>query len=217
MSEYSETSIPEPLVFAPAHQTAQQLFVLLHDNAADPAQLEQLKKALMKAFPQAVLVLPYGPLRSQEAVHHWFDQAELGEHNYVGRVERALPDLIRYIQKVQTRFELTGEATALAGFGQGATIALEASMAQPDLAGQPAFYPRAKGMSRKTHRGIPGVMRACQRKRRRRQHCIFCMGRTIPLCRIRSCKACIINLPVLGATQPWILLLQWGTSCTRHW
>ncbi|HBT33596.1 MAG TPA: esterase [Pusillimonas sp.] len=136
MSEYSETSIPEPLVFAPAHQTAQQLFVLLHDNAADPAQLEQLKKALMKAFPQAVLVLPYGPLRSQEAVHHWFDQAELGEHNYVGRVERALPDLIRYIQKVQTRFELTGEATALAGFGQGATIALEASMAQPDLAGR---------------------------------------------------------------------------------
>ena len=54
----------------------------------------------------------------------------------MGRVERALPDLIRYIQKVQTRFELTGEATALAGFGQGATIALEASMAQPDLAGR---------------------------------------------------------------------------------
>jgi|TARA_R100001143_G_scaffold63377_1_gene70008 phospholipase/carboxylesterase len=136
MSEYSDTSIPEPLVFAPAHQAAQQLFVLLHDNAADPAQLELLKKNLMKAFPQAVLVLPYGPLRSEEAVHHWFDQTELSEYNYIGRVERALPDLIRYVQEVQAHFELTGEATALAGFGQGATIALEASLAQPDLAGR---------------------------------------------------------------------------------
>src|SRR5690554_6667095 len=136
MSEFSDTSIPEPLVFAPAHQVAQQLFVLLHDDAADPTQLGQLKKALMQAFPQAVLVLPYGPLRSEPDVHHWFDQNELNEYNYLGRVERALPDLVRYIQKVQSRFELTGEATALAGFGQGATIALEASQAQPDLAGR---------------------------------------------------------------------------------
>ena len=191
MSEYSDTSIPEPLVFAPAHQVAQQLFVLLHDNAADPAQLELLKKNLMKAFPQAVLVLPYGPLRSEEAVHHWFDQTELSEYNYIGRVERALPDLIRYVQEVQAHFELTGEATALAGFGQGATIALEASLAQPDLAGR--------------------------QKRRRRPHCIFCMAKMIPLCRVQSCKVYIINWPAWGATQRWILPHQWGTSCMKRW
>ncbi|MBC7203898.1 MAG: esterase, partial [Pusillimonas sp.] len=112
------------------------LFVLLHDNAADPAQLGRLKKALMQAFPQAVLVFPYGPLRSEEAVHHWFDQTGLNEYNYLGRVQRALPDLIRCVQKVQAYFKLSGQATALAGFGQGATIALEATLAQPDLAGR---------------------------------------------------------------------------------
>lgn len=133
MSSYSS---PEPLVFAPAHQTARQLFVLLHDDDADPNQLDQLKKALMQAFPQAVLVLPYGPLRSRQDRHHWFEQQGLTEHNYPDRVERALPDLVHYIQWLQGHFDLDGESTALAGFGQGATLALEAVQAYPELAGR---------------------------------------------------------------------------------
>lgn len=136
MNDHSNIFMPDPLVFAPAHQVARQLFVLLHDDASGPRQLEVLKKALMQAFPQAVLILPFGPLRSEMEDHHWFDQKGLNEYNYVERVEGALPNLTRYIQQVQARFELTGEATALAGFGQGATIALEASLAQPGLAGR---------------------------------------------------------------------------------
>lgn len=128
--------IPDPVVFAPAHQRPTLLFVLLHDDAAGPDQLEGLKKALMAAFPQAALALLYGPLATAPSRHHWFNQDGLNEYNYVQRVEAALPRLIAYVQWVQKQLSLGGEATALAGFGQGATLALEAALAQPDLAGR---------------------------------------------------------------------------------
>ncbi len=128
--------IPDPVVLAPAHQRPQLLFVLLHDDAADPDQLETLTKALIAAFPQAAVALPYGPLASAKARHHWFLQKDLNEFNYVERVEGAVPRLVAYVQWVQKQLDLNGETTAIAGFGQGATLALEATLAQPDLAGR---------------------------------------------------------------------------------
>ena len=78
----------------------------------------------------------YGPLATAPLRHHWFNQDGLNEYNYVQRVEAALPRFIAYVQWVQKQLSLGGEATALAGFGQGATLALEATLAQPDLAGR---------------------------------------------------------------------------------
>ena len=128
--------IPDPVVLVPAQQRAHVLFVLLHDDAAGPDQLEPLKKALLQAFPQAALALMYGPLATQADRHHWFEQSGLNEYNYVNRVESALPRLIAHVQWVQKQLDLSGEATALCGFGQGATVALEATLAQSDLAGR---------------------------------------------------------------------------------
>lgn len=132
----SSYPIPDPVVLVPANQRAQVLFVLLHDDAASPDQLDALKNALLQAFPQAALALLYGSLASAANRHHWFDQDGLNEDNYVGRVESAMPRLVAHIQWVQKQLQLTGEVTALCGFGQGATVALEAALAHAGLAGR---------------------------------------------------------------------------------
>ena len=123
-------------MLVPAGQAANVLFVLLHDDSANPDQLETLKQALLKAFPQAAVALFYGPLASAANQFHWFEQHGLNEFNYVGRVESALPRLVAYVQWLQKHLGLSGDATALCGFGQGATVALEATLAHEDLAGR---------------------------------------------------------------------------------
>lgn len=130
------STIPGPIVFAPSSGQPRQLFVLLHGGAASPEQLETLTQAVKLAFPQALVVLPYGTVAGKEGLYDWFEQEGLNESNYVERVQDALPALIAYIQKIQAKYGLTGEHTALAGFDQGATIALEASLLQPNLAGR---------------------------------------------------------------------------------
>jgi len=125
-----------PLIYVPAQGAPKQLFVLLHDDASSPAQLGRLAQAVKQAFPQSMVVMPYAPLRSADTAHHWYEQNDLTEENYVGRVKAALPALITLIQRLQRQYRLEGEHTALAGFGQGATLALEAVHAQPDLAGR---------------------------------------------------------------------------------
>lgn len=108
-------SKPDPslssLTFAPAQGRPEQLFVLLHGESAAPDQLLPLARVIRQAFPQALLVLPYGPTRTVSAV-------------------------VAQIRRIQIRNDLSGQRTALAGFSQGATMAFEASLDQPDLAGR---------------------------------------------------------------------------------
>lgn len=146
----SSLPIPDPVVLVPANQRAQVLFVLLHDNAAGPDQLETLKKALLQAFPQAALALLYGPLASAVNCYHWYEQEGLNEYNYVKRVESAIPRLVAHIQWVQKQLALDADATALCGFGQGATLALEAALAHSDLAGRVLAFSGC-------HARLPGV------------------------------------------------------------
>ncbi|MCC2595650.1 esterase [Pusillimonas sp. MFBS29] len=110
----TKPGLPEPMIFVPAQGRPQLLFVLLHGEAAGPEQLMPLADALKQAFPLCMVVLPHG----------YHDPAN------------QLPDLIAQIQHWQQAYGLSGQQTALAGFSQGATLALEASHAQHDLAGR---------------------------------------------------------------------------------
>lgn len=130
------TAVPNPLIYVPASGQPKLLFLLLHGAAGSPGQLEALTRAIKQSFPQAMIILPYGSVCDGPDEYSWFERAGLNEGNYVGRVQDALPALTAYIQQVQAKYGLTGEHTALAGFDHGATIALEASLAQPDLAGR---------------------------------------------------------------------------------
>lgn len=137
MSTISEFGSPPcPLVFMPVQGKPEQLFVLLHGESAAPEQLSPLAQAIRHAFPQALLVLPHGSIHESDQLYHWLDPAGLNEENSIERLARALPALVAQIQQIQTRYGLSGQRTALAGFSQGATMALEADLIQPDLAGR---------------------------------------------------------------------------------
>ncbi|NYT23548.1 esterase [Alcaligenaceae bacterium] len=100
------------LAFVPKETKPGLLFVLLHGEAAGPEQLFPLADALKKAFPHAMLILP--PAAD----------------------EQRLDELVAFVRQVQRHYELSGEQTALAGFSQGARMALEASRRHAGLAGR---------------------------------------------------------------------------------
>ncbi len=137
---------PQPFVFVPKNGAPRLLFVLLHGEAATPEQLFPLAEAIKHAFPFAVVVLPYAFVNVQTSSsdsnhgpssgYHWVNPEKLDSHNYSSRVYQALPDLIRQIQELQVQYGLSGEQTALAGYSQGATMALEATVVEPSIAGR---------------------------------------------------------------------------------
>lgn len=100
------------LALIPKEAKPNLLFVLLHGEAAGPDQLYPLVEALKKAFPLAMVILP-----------------PLGDEQY-------LDELAAFVRKVQGHYGISGEQTALAGFSQGARVALETSRRHADLAGR---------------------------------------------------------------------------------
>lgn len=115
-----------------------QLFVLLHGVGGTPEGLEGLAQALRRAFPAAAVLIPEGfePFDGGGPGRQWFSVRGVSDENRPERVARALPALVRYVQAAQQRFNLLPPATALAGFSQGAIMALEAVQANEALAGR---------------------------------------------------------------------------------
>lgn len=106
-TDYSAT-----LALIPKEEKPNLLFVLLHGEAAGPEQLYPLVEAIKNAFPRALIILP--PLGN----------------------ERELDALAAFVRKVQTHYGISGEQTAMAGFSQGARVALETSRLHGGLAGR---------------------------------------------------------------------------------
>jgi phospholipase/carboxylesterase len=126
------------LILFPEQGDPQQLFVLVHGEAAGPQQLLPLAQACKKTFVNALVVLPYGPVLDDNGQYGWLepDRADRGEAALPERVAHALPALIDLVRGIQARYGLSGEQTALAGFAEGAMLVLEACSAQPGLAGR---------------------------------------------------------------------------------
>ena len=112
----TKPGVPTPIVFVPRQGEPQLLFVLLHGESASPEQLFPLAEAVKKAFPQAMVVLPYA--------------------DHLSDLTEATSALVAQIRQYQADFGLSGQQTALAGFSRGATLMLEASHVQSDLAGR---------------------------------------------------------------------------------
>lgn len=147
MTKAAKSGLPDPFIFVPSQGKPQLLFVLLHGEAGSPQQLFPLADAIKQAFPLAMVVLPYayqnipvdsfvGEGSQGIAGYHWIDPLGLADNNYAERVGQSLPRLIDQISQLQAQYGLSGAQTALAGFSQGATMALEASHAKPGLAGR---------------------------------------------------------------------------------
>ncbi|MBV7485857.1 esterase [Bordetella sp. BOR01] len=115
-----------------------QLFVLLHGVGGMPQDMEPLAQALRAAFPQAAILVPPGfePYDGAARGRQWFSTRGVDEGNRIERVAHALPALVDYIRAAQARLGLLQSDTALAGFSQGAVMALEAVQAHDGLAGR---------------------------------------------------------------------------------
>jgi len=145
MMKQDKAGVPQPYVYVPRDGKPQLLFVLLHGESSGPRQLMRLADALKLAFPSCMVVLPYAfedrtpeqkKAGSPEGEYFWIDPVELHEGNYAGRLSQVVSRLIELIRSLQRQYGLTGQQTAIAGFSQGASMALEAAHAQPDLAGR---------------------------------------------------------------------------------
>ncbi|MCD0506151.1 esterase [Bordetella petrii] len=115
-----------------------QLFILLHGVGGTPQNMAPLEQALRAAFPAAAILAPAGfePHDRGGAGRQWFSLRDIDDDNRIERVARALPALVEYIRQAQVRLGLLQSDTALAGFSQGAIMALEAVQAHDGLAGR---------------------------------------------------------------------------------
>ncbi len=103
----------------------EQLMILLHGRGQDAAAMLPLARAFRHEFAQAALLLPQQGL------------AEAGTaDDLAARVAAALPRFTRWVRDAQQRLGATPQATALVGFGEGATLALEAASADDGIAGR---------------------------------------------------------------------------------
>ncbi len=132
-------SRPEPLIIEPFSGAPAQLFVVLHGESAAPDQVLGLVAAIRQAFPQALIVQPHGPFGAG-ATRRWIARADPDAEAYVGLVAQAGTVLAGEVRALQRGHGLTGEQTALAGFSEGAAVALEAVCADAGLAGRALLF-----------------------------------------------------------------------------
>lgn len=121
------------------------LYLLFHGVGATADSMLPLAQRLIREYPQAAVLCVNAPDRFDAVIgekdgesegKQWFSIRRVDEDNRPGRVAAALPTFIATVRAMQQRFDVSWERTALAGFSQGAVMALEAVQAEPMLAGR---------------------------------------------------------------------------------
>jgi phospholipase/carboxylesterase len=127
-----------PIEWLPAEGAPEQLILLLHGVGADGASMAPLAQALRAEFPQAALLAPDAPhpFDAGGPGRQWFSVAGITEANRAERVAAALPPLVAWVRQAQDRLRVGPAATAIAGFSQGAILALETALREDGLAGR---------------------------------------------------------------------------------
>lgn len=123
--------ISQGIELLPDEGPVKQLFILLHGVGAKPSDLLPLAYQFRQAFPDAAFVLPQGHSRFDGGGdgRQWFSISEVTEANRPARVADAMPALHSLVRQAQDRYQVVQTDTALAGFSQGAIMALEYSIA----------------------------------------------------------------------------------------
>lgn len=122
----------------PTALPVRQLFILLHGAGRDPSDMLPLADTLGAAFPQAAFLLPEGfsPFDGGTSGRQWFSLDGLSDDNRAARVAAAMPALHALVRQAQDRFKVMQPDTALAGFSQGAIMAMEYSIAHDGSVGR---------------------------------------------------------------------------------
>jgi predicted esterase len=116
---------------------AQQLFLLFHGVGATPDDLVPIGEFLARAFPNSTVASVPAPFPSDFGSGlQWFSVNGVTEANRPARIEQAMPRFVQTVRELQRRFGVKPEATVLAGFSQGAIMALESARLGHALAGR---------------------------------------------------------------------------------
>lgn len=133
------------LAHLPEHGPPELLYLLFHGVGTTAESMLPLAQRLIREYPQAAVLCLNAPDRFDAVIapkegesegRQWFSIRRVDEDNRPARVAAALPAFIAMVRAMQQRFETSWERTALAGFSQGAVMALEAVQAEPMLAGR---------------------------------------------------------------------------------
>jgi phospholipase/carboxylesterase len=114
----------------PANGRATELVVLLHGYGADGNDLIGLVPHWQKLLPGAAFVAPHAPERvpgaqgMMKAGFQWFPIARLDPHEMRDGVALAAPGIGEFLDAELARLGLAPERLVLAGFSQGAMLAL---------------------------------------------------------------------------------------------
>ena len=131
-----------PIEWLPREGAAEQLILLLHGWGEDGSAMAPLAQALRALFPQAALLAPTASQpwdRAGRACAHlrqWHSIEGLTDEDLAQRVDAALDTLIPWVRVQQQRLGVGEAATALAGFSQGATMALAMVARHDGIAGR---------------------------------------------------------------------------------
>lgn len=115
------------LEWLPDEQPAPQLLILLHGAGGRGAQMRPLGEALRQRFVQAAIVAPDAPQPADAGGpgRQWFSRVDLDDAARIDRVAAALGPLHAWLLQIQQRLGVGPQATAIAGFSQGAILGLE--------------------------------------------------------------------------------------------
>lgn len=128
--------MPDTLQAMPAPDQPGSLLVLLHGWGSRAEDMEHLAHALCPGLPQPLALAPQGfePSSAQQGGRQWFDVNGMTVTNRAERIARVLPRLVHWVQEAQRRAQVSPSATTLAGFSQGASLAIELALAHDGLA-----------------------------------------------------------------------------------
>lgn len=133
------------LVHLPEAGAPDLLYLLFHGVGSTAEGMLPLAQRLIREYPRAAVLCLNAPDRFDAVIgaregepegRQWFSIRRVDEDNRPDRVAAALPAFIATVRALQQRFAMSWERTALAGFSQGAVMALEAVQAEPMLAGR---------------------------------------------------------------------------------
>jgi phospholipase/carboxylesterase len=136
----------------PETMRAKQLFILLHGLGAQASDMMPLAEQLKDEFPHAGFFLPDAtfPFDGGGSGRQWYSNAGVTDENRAARVASAMPALLAMVSYAQQKFDVLQSDTALAGFSQGAIMALQFSVLHDGHAGRVlAFAGRFAGLPEK--------------------------------------------------------------------
>lgn len=120
------------------HSRPKQLYILLHGEGAGPADLLPLARRLQDHYPDAAFLLPDGTQGFPGSDHRrqWYSAADITEDTLPARVAETIAPLHALVKDAQDRLNVLPPDTALLGFSQGATLALEYASAHDGSVGR---------------------------------------------------------------------------------